>query len=275
MGYFPTSTAAELSVTLSVVIFTRDDSGHLGRCLASLCEDPPESLHEVIVVDNASRDDSLQVVESFAAKLPVQVIALEAESSFSAGNNRGMERATGECILFLNPDTLPTAAVLGRCLEVLGESPSAGLVGPLLVYPGGEHQGNGWFLPDPLQLLSEHLRLARREVPRSPDGVSEVGWLMGCFLMGRREQLLDLGGFDEDFWFHGTDLELCARVAANGYRVLRIEDLRMVHVGHRAWDARRRRAAHEALVRYTRREHGALAARGVGSLARLAEVLRP
>jgi len=262
-------------VTLSIIIFSRDDAEHLERCLACLSEDRADVLHEVIVVDNASRDRSLEVTKAFASKLPLQVISLQADTAFSVGNNLGLERTTGEYILFLNPDTLPTAALLQRCLAVLADTPEAGLVGPSLVYPDGDSQGNGWTLPAPAALLKEHLGLARREVPQGGNGVSEVGWLMGCFLMGSRDLLVSLGGFDPDFWFHGTDLELCARVLAGGHLVLRVDDEWLVHVGHRCWDAQRRKASHQALVRYTRREHGALAASGLGSLARLAEVLRP
>lgn len=262
-------------MTLSIIIFSRDDAEHLERCLTCLSEDRSESLHEVIVVDNASSDRSLEVTKAFVSNLPLQVIALDVDTAFSVGNNLGLQRATGETILFLNPDTLPKSALLQRCLGVLADRREAGLVGPSLVYPDGGHQGNGWALPAPAALLKEHLGLARREVPPGGDGVSEVGWLMGCFLMGRRDLLVSLGGFDPDFWFHGTDLELCARVLAGGHAVLRLDDQTLVHVGHRRWDAQRRKASHQALVRYTRREHGALAASGVGSLARLAEVLRP
>ncbi len=261
-------------MSLSVVIFSRNDAEHLARCLEALQEDPPAALHEVLVVDNASRDHSLEVVQSFAARLPVQVLPLREDTAFSVGNNLGLESASGESVLFLNPDTLPTAEIIGRCLEILSSEPNAGLVGPRLLYPGGEHQGNGWHLPAPGRLLSEHVGLAAREVSSSVGGLTEVGWLMGCFLLGHRQVLRELGGFDEDFWFHGTDLELCARVVGRGYRVLRVEDVAMVHVGHRGWDSARRRASHEALVRYTRREHGALAAAGVGSLAQLVEALR-
>lgn len=261
-------------MSLSVVIFSRDDAEHLARCLATLRDDPPESLIEVIVVDNASVDQSAQVLAGFTESLPLQIVTLSEDTSFSRGNNLGLAQAGGEYILFLNPDTVPTAEVIGRCRALLESEKNVGLVGPSLIHPGDVPQENGWQLPHPARLIREHLRASSRVVPESGNSYTEVGWLMGCFLLGRRALLLELEGFDEEFWFHGTDLELCARVAATGKMVVRVEDVSLLHVGHQHWDFRRRSASHRALVQYTRREHGSIAACGVASMAHLAEVFR-
>jgi len=105
-------------------------------------------------------------------------------------------------------------------------------------------------------------------------GVTEVGWLMGCFLMAERDFIEALGGFDEDFWFHGTDLEICSRVHAAGRRVLRLEEHEIVHVGHREWDRPRRRAAQAALTQWLEREYGSVVSGGAAAAARLMETLR-
>ncbi len=262
-------------MSLSVIVFSRDDAEHLSRCLSTLRDDRMDALAEVIVVDNASTDRTAEVLEGFAESLPLLVLRLEVDTSFSAGNNLGLARARGEYVLFLNPDTLPTARVLSVCMEELKSRRDAGLVGPRLIHPGGVDQHNGWQLPHPLTLAREHLRVTPRRVPPSGGSCTEVGWLMGCFLLGRADLLRDLGGFDEEFWFHGTDLEICARVRATGRSILRVDEVVLLHVGHQGWDRGRRRASQAALVQYTRREHGSLAAYGVASLARLAEVLRP
>lgn len=261
-------------MSLSLVIFSRNDAEHLDRCLGALRDDAPGSLVEVIVVDNASVDNSAEVLARFTESLPLQVITLNEDTSFSKGNNLGLYKAIGEYILFLNPDTIPTAEVIGRCLEVLEADEDVGIVGPCLIHPGDVPQENGWHLPHPGRLVREHLRASSRVVAESGDSYTQVGWLMGCFLLGRRRLLLELNGFDEDFWFHGTDLELCARVAASGRTVVRAEGVFMLHVGHQSWDFGRRSASHRALVQYTRREHGTVAACGVASMARLAEVFR-
>jgi GT2 family glycosyltransferase len=257
-----------------VLIFTRNDATHLRACLQALVDEPPADSFEVRVFENGSEDGSLDVLSAFAGQLPLTWVAEGVETSFSIGNNRLLALAEGELVLFLNPDTRPRGAVLDACVALVGSLPDVGLVSPRLVYPDDSHQGTGWYLPSPGRLLVEHSGLGPREVPPDPSGVTDVGWVMGCFLMGYREFLSSLGGFDENFWFHGTDLELCARVIAEGARVVRLEGEVMTHTGHQSWDRERRESSQEALTQWLRRDHGPLAAEGVGLAARWAEVLR-
>jgi len=239
-----------------------------------LAEEPPSGSFEVRVFENASDDRSLEVLAAFEEQLRLSWIAERVETSFSIGNNRLLALAEGEVVLFLNPDTRPVGAVLDACADLVRSQPNVGLVSPRLTYPDGSHQGTGWHLPSPGRLLVEHSGLGQREVAPDPSGITDVGWLMGCFLMGRRELLSSLGGFDEAFWFHGTDLEICARAIADGARVVRLEGEVMVHTGHKSWDRERREASQEALTQWLRRDHGSVAAGGVGLAARWAEVLR-
>ena len=236
---------------ISIVIFTRDDSEWLGRCLGSLSHAPPEEPVEVIVFDNASTDDTLDRVRSWRGPRGEQAAILRAtrDTSFSEGNSLGLEAAVGDLTLFLNPDTEPTGPTLDACAQVLRTRGAVGLVGPRLVYPNGDLQDNGWALPTPVQLLRERLVGAPRVV--APTGsITSVGWLMGCFLMGRTADLRAVGGFDRRFWFHGTDLEICARVRDDGWDVVRLEDHALVHRGHRDWTPARVRAARRATARW-------------------------
>ena len=245
---------------LSIVIFTRDDAVYLRRCLDCLQGRPSAARIEVFVVDNASSDGTVDLIQGMGGKLAVSLLALKTEHSFSRGNNLGLERARGAFVLFLNPDTEPDGAVIDRLMARLQSDPGIGLISPRLSYPDGTAQPTGWFLPGPWQLLREHLLGTEREVPSVSSGITDVGWLMGCFLLCPTEVLRELGGFDEAFWFSGTDLELCSRVKAAGFRVVRVEDECMVHVGHRRWDGTRRGASRDALVRYLAREHGRVVA---------------
>ncbi len=241
---------------LSVVIFTRDDAPLLRRCLASL-QAVSGVLLDVIVVDNASRDDTEDAAKA------VRCLRLSEDSAFSVGNNRGLAMAKAPATLFLNPDTEVGEDALRLCLAAL-DDPSVGLVSPRLRWPDGSDQETGWALPTPRQLVAERVGGAARWTAPAGD-LTDVGWLMGCFLLGRTMELRTLGGFDEAFWFHGTDLELCARVHDSGQRVVRVEGASILHVGHRGWDRRRRRATRRATAQWLRRDHGPL----VGAAARV------
>ena len=251
---------------LTIVIFTRDDADHLRRCLSTLISRPPTASFEVLVFDNASADDTPAAVADAATRLDAcRLLRVEQETSFSQGNNQGLAEARGRWVLFLNPDTEPSGDVIDACLQAADHDPAIGLLSPRLHYPDDSPQETGWRLPTPVELARERLRLTTRHVP--PVGTqTDVGWLMGCFLLGPTEVLREIGGF------HGTDLEICARVAAAGRRVVRLETTSMLHVGHREWDAERVRRSHAALVQYLRRDHGA-AAGAIGAITAAAERL--
>ena len=259
-----------MTAELAVVVFTRDDAGHLGRCLACLRDDPPAASLEIVVFDNASSDHTAGVLAEFD-DLPLRVITAASDTSFSRGNNDGYAATSAAHVVFLNPDTLPTGATLDALLATLKADPARGLVGPRLVYPDGSPQGSGWRLPDLEQLLAE--RLGReREVPADPSGCTDVGWLMGCCVMAPRAVLDEVGGWDLAFWFHGTDLELCSKVRRAGRRVVRVEAAELVHVGHRGWDAERRRKVRQAQRLWMLRDHGFVQAAAYGALVRAAEL---
>ena len=234
---------------ISILIFTRDDADWLGRLLTALRTDPPREPFEVLVFDNRSRDDTAGLVRSWrgpAGERAALLVAQE-DTSFSRGNNCLLEAARGELALFLNPDTEPTGALLDAAAAHLRAQPDVHLVGPRLRFPDGLHQSNGWALPTPLQLARERMGQAERETPPSGTGATDVGWLMGCFLMGRTDQLRALGGFDERYWFLATDLELCARAGRRG-RVIRLDEQYLLHRGHKAWPPDRRRASRRATL---------------------------
>lgn len=238
-----------MSPELTVIIFTRDDAVKLERCLESWRAVTRD--FEILVVDNHSQDDTAAVVDRYG-DLPARRIALREDSSFSVGNNRGLAEARGEFVLFLNPDVEVHPAAIEVCLRHAGD-PSVGVVGPRLIWATGGPQGNGWYLPEPTQLLRERLRLSPRLVPPQ-NARTPVGWLMGCFLLGRREVFEQVGGFDEAFWFHGTDLEFCARIGSAGLLVVRVEAAAVLHVGHQGWSEQRRRESRSATALWLRRD---------------------
>jgi N-acetylglucosaminyl-diphospho-decaprenol L-rhamnosyltransferase len=256
-----------VSAELAVVIFTRDDAEHLRACLGALVASPPSCAFEVIVFDNASQDDTAAVVDSFAGALSARRLASATDTSFSAGNNAGWRASDAPLVLFLNPDTVTNGAAIDACIATLRARPDVGAVSPRLVYPDGAHQATGWHLPTVRRLAGDLLLRRPREVAPDPRGATRVGWLMGCFVMTTRATLLALDGWDTGFWFHGTDLEFCARVGARGLDVLRLEGHDIVHVGHRAWDPERRRLVRRAQQLWLLRDHGPAAAAVYGIFA--------
>lgn len=236
---------------ISVLIFTRDDAEWLARCLAALNTSPPCEDLEVLVFDNVSQDSTADVVRAWRGPNGGRASLLQAtrDTSFSRGNNLLIEAAKGDLALILNPDTEPQGLLIDAAAAALRNDSGVACVGPRLAFPDGSTQSNGWALPTPNQLLRERLAGAPRTIPADGSTQTEVGWLMGCFLMARTVDLHAMDGFDERYWFFGTDLELCSRLGRGG-RLVRLDEHVLVHRGHKDWPASRRRSTRGATLRW-------------------------
>lgn len=124
--------------SISLIVVNYNGGGFLRACVSS-------ALHqadELIVVDNASTDDSLTQIEAaFPAERKLRIIRNRENRGFAAANNAGVKASVGDYILFLNPDCVLTEGSLRRMVEVLNADPKVGMIGGLLVNPDGTEQG--------------------------------------------------------------------------------------------------------------------------------------
>lgn len=174
-------------------------------------------LNEVLVVDNASGDDSVRILtERFAGK-PVRVLASDKNLGFAAGNNFAFRESKAKYCFMLNSDATAEPGVLAPLVKRLEEEPSIGLVQPIVLWPDRntvQHPSMQGRFPS-----------ARRYIDRSwhrPPLQLEPDWVSAVALLARREEFLRLGGFDEDFFMYYEDVELSHRYRKNGFR-LRLE----------------------------------------------------
>jgi len=221
---------------ISVVIVTFDSAECLARCLDSLSG----ARAEIIVVDNASADDSAEMARERGAR----VIANSRNLGFAAACNQGARAAAGEYLLFLNPDTVLLEG-LPEMIGALDRDPTAGAAGGLLVDPSGNPQRGFTLrrLPTFAALAFEVL-LVNRLWPGNPvnrryrcldarlDIAQEAEQPPGACLLVRRQALEKAGHWDEAFyplWFE--DVDLCARLRASGFRLLFVPACRWEHIG--------------------------------------------
>ena len=214
---------------LSVVIVHYKVPAHLEQCLFSLKCALEGVSAEVIVVDNGP---ALSAQPELSNRFPdVRWITAGNNLGFAAGCNLGWQKATGEKILFLNPDTLVTSSAIGQCLTALE---SADAVGCRLI------NGRGFFLPESKrnipQLRSAFFKITGLATifPSSPlfnqyamgemdeRSSGDVNVLTGAFMLVRRGVLEKLGGFDESFFLYGEDIDFCKRMKEAGF-VIRYE----------------------------------------------------
>ena len=209
--------------TLSVVIPLHGGRNDIKLCLDSL-EASQDLIHELIVVDDASPDDAPEE----ARRPNVTIVTNETNLGFAKTCNRGLEKSTGEIILFLNSDTVVPRVGLIKLVEGLTKSGSIGAAGPMSNVVG-YHQRI-----DPTYTSLETLDNFAADLAETKTDDRDVEILVGFALAVRRSVLYEVGPFDERFpvgMFEDTDL--CYRIARAGYRLRMVTGAYIHHWGSR------------------------------------------
>jgi N-acetylglucosaminyl-diphospho-decaprenol L-rhamnosyltransferase len=227
---------------LSIVIVNWNVAELLAGAIQSILNNPPTGDYEIIVVDNASKDSSLEML---ASDFPVvKVIANKQNEGFGKANNRGMEVAEGEHIFLLNPDTVVIGDTLDQLIGVLKNHPEIGMVGPMLVndenlepQPGGARLTRTFMSGVLLDLLYVNripwigAKLVKKlRYPYDLTKESYVEVISGSAMMFKDSTIKRIGGFDERFFMAGEDVELCDRFWQNGYKVYYFPIARIIHL---------------------------------------------
>jgi GT2 family glycosyltransferase len=200
--------------------------------------------HRVIVVDNASADDSIARIEArFAGDERLRVIRNARNSGFASACNIGIDATEAGTIFFLNPDSTVTAASLARMMQVLYSEPKTGMVGGFLSNPDGSEQPGGRReMPTPgkafarafgLSALARvapsifgDFRLHQAPLPTAPTPVEAMS---GACMLVKRAALDDVGPWDADYFLHCEDLDWCMRFTLKGWQMIFVPDAPVVH----------------------------------------------
>lgn len=228
---------------VSIVIVNFNAGNRLTDCVGSIVAS--RSPAQIIVVDNASEDDSIQRLEARHAGLEfLHIVRNTANLGFAKACNIGTRMAAYPYILYLNPDCIIDADTLPALVGSLRRHPDAGMAGGMLINPDGTEQAGGRrAVPTPwraLVRLSGLYRLKNRH-PRIfedflqhdeiiPDGDLEVEATSGACMMVPRKVIRDVGGFDEGYFLHVEDLDLCMRVREKGWKIIFVPGAKVVHV---------------------------------------------
>lgn len=224
---------------LSIVIVSYRCRDLLGDCLDSLAAHRDEVDMDVLLLDNASGDDTLAAAEGHPW---VVAEALPQNVGFARANNLGFARASGRAVLALNPDTVVPPGALRACLDELWAHPDIGVLTPRLVDRDGnlDRRCKRGF-PTPWSSFCYFTGLDRRLTgPRSTrytvgwlpeDRAGDVESVTGAFMLMPAHALREVGGFDEAFFMYAEDIDLCLRFIAHGWRVRYWPGVDVIHVG--------------------------------------------
>ncbi len=224
----------------SIIIVSFNTREILRGCLRQTLAATRSHRVEIIVVDNASRDSSADMVaEAFPQ---VRLVRSHENLGFAAGNNAGFQYATGRYVVLLNPDALIDAISFNAALDHMRANPEVGLAGGRLLDRNGSDQPSARQFPS---LLNEFLVLTglAARFPRSrlfgrfdrtwanPADAAEVDWVPGAFTIMRHDVLRQLGLFDERFFLYYEEVDLCRRFKAAGWKICYWPDIVIHHTG--------------------------------------------
>ncbi|MGE3801759.1 MAG: glycosyltransferase [Candidatus Kapaibacterium sp.] len=225
---------------LSIIIVNYNVRDLLLNAIASLNRALSGIEGEIIVVDNASSDGAVELLQRDYPE--VLTLPQDRNLGFGRAHNIGISHARGEYILILNPDTVVQEDTLREMLQFMADHPNAGAVGCKIVHPDGtlDAAAKRGF-PSPWSAFSRVFGLSRL-FPRSKlfggynlswigdDTTSQVESLSGSFMFFRASVLRELGGFDTDFFMYGEDLDLCWRTRKGGWEVWYYPGTSIIHI---------------------------------------------
>jgi GT2 family glycosyltransferase len=256
---------------ISIILVNWNTRDLLLRSLQSICDTQGDLRVEVIVVDNASADDS---VAQARARFPETIIVQNTRNAgFSEANNQGMAIASAPLLLLLNTDAFLHAGALQRMLAHMQAHPQAGALGCKLVYEDGSLQRSCNAFPTVASELWQALFLDRA-FPNSRifgqytlsywamDDAREVDVVMGACMLLRREAIDQVGGFDTGFFMYSEEVDLCYRLKQAGWQVRYTPDAVATHI----WGGSSRKVPRETFlrlyasrVRFFRKHYGRVA----------------
>lgn len=278
---------------LSVIVVTHNGREMALRTLRSALGATGAVAVEWIIVDAGSTDGTPEAVD---AELPEMRVVRRGNRGFAASNNVGIGMARGRYLLLLNPDVEIRAGTFAALVAAMDARPALGLASVIQRDAEGNLQHSIRRFPSPLRsfgeaLFAAHWPLLRswQELETRPGRYSREGpadWLVGAFLIARREAVAQVGPMDERFFLYSEEIDWCYRFWQAGWPVVHLPEMEVTHhAGGRDRDDLMAQLSHSRLL-FTAKHHGSLRRRGIrlglalGHLLRLAiftplSLLRP
>ena len=218
-----------------------------------------QPVSQIIVVDNHSSDDSLQILRQFSS---VHILANEENVGYGSAANQAIEVCSTPYILLLNVDVVPHPQSLQILEEYLESHPEVAIAAPQLLFPDGKLQSSLRKFPSPFS-LALYLSYLDRIIPsryRLPleehHQLREVDQPMGAALMIRKSALEEVGVFDPQFFLYMEEVDLCYRIRQKGFKIIYLPEAKMTHLAGgssaQAWE-RSQRNFFDSTFRYFRK----------------------
>jgi len=222
---------------LSIIIVTYNSSAFIGACLRSLVERMRGLNYEILLVDNASSDETCRLIqEEFPG---VTLNQSPSNIGFAKANNLGLRKATGDFVLLINPDTLWKRGDVRRAIQFLRDHPDIGGLGCRLILQDGSWQKSHGYFPTLGRELKEAFYLPRLfpEMSwskgmfnyRERFEVRPVDWVSCAFFLCKKNAIMEVGGLDEHFFMYYEDIDLSKRMREKGRTLYYYPEIEIFH----------------------------------------------
>ena len=226
-------------VILSFVLLNYNNVDYTIPCINSIHE-TVNVPYEIIVVDNASTDDSIEKLSKIDE---IKLVRNTANRGFTGGNNDGARIAEGKYVVILNNDTNVYGSNINKLPGIMKKHDKFDVIGGKVVGMDGKTQASGGFEPTAIELFLQftvliykyfHFPWVKR-IDWNNAGFKEVEWASGCFFVMRLDSYLEMGGFDENIFIYIDEVELHKRARSLGGRVFIYPDIIINHYGQISW----------------------------------------
>jgi N-acetylglucosaminyl-diphospho-decaprenol L-rhamnosyltransferase len=232
---------AGAAVDVSVVAVSYNTASLLGKMWDALKRSGDHIKLEMIVVDNASRDDSAQLLRNDPDFSGFKTIENKVNVGFGRANNQGVACASGRYILLLNTDAFVSPDTLEKVLAYMDSHPQCGVLGTRLTGRDGDQQPNCRFFPTIWNLFLSRAGLSKLfpwvrmiDLPAEKRDVrtpTECDWVTGCFMMIRREVVEATGLFDRRYFLYFEEVDFCVSAKKLGWKIVYLPTTDVIHLG--------------------------------------------
>ena len=234
---------------LSIIIVNWNGGSLLARCIETIVNSSPKITYEIVVVDNASEDDSLaqlranEVAASLIAKQQLRIFNNSENRGFGAANNQAFALTDSPFVFLLNLDTEVPEGTIDTLVQRLKDDPAVGACGPKLLNTDGSLQVSVFFNPPRVWHTFMSQLWLYNLLPERMRGELLLGWhwkhdrersvpmLGGAAILARREMIEQVGGFDERFHMYAEDNEWCWRITNSDWRLMFVPEAIVLHHG--------------------------------------------
>ena len=234
---------------LSIIIVNWNGGSLVTRCIETIVSSAPKVSYEIVIIDNASTDNSLNELRASEVAGPmiereqIRIVLNSENRGFGAANNQAFALTKSPFVFLLNSDTEVSSGTIEKLLEKLKSDPKIGACGPKLLNADGSVQTSVFFNPPCVwHTILSQLWLYRL-LPRRIRGELLLGWhwshdrersvpmIGGAAVMAKREMIEDVGGFNERYHMYAEDNEWCWRITKKNWRLMFVPEAILLHHG--------------------------------------------